>query len=87
MTTVTVGKLSYDPKNILGRGNFGTVFSGFYMISSRGSEWSTPVAVKRVDRDQVDESVFQQEENLMKKAASHPNILSYIHSEMNTEFL
>ena len=87
MTTVTVGKLSYDSKNILGEGNFGTVFSGFYTIVSRGSEWPTPVAVKRVNRGRVDESVFQQEEKLLKTAGNHPNILSCIHTEMNAEFL
>lgn len=89
-TTTTVGKLRYFPTKILGRGSFGTVFSGFYVYSD-GSIFrpakSTLVAVKRVERGLIDESVIRREEELMKKATDHPNILKLVHTEMNAEFL
>lgn len=86
----TVGKLRYDLKNILGRGRFGTVFSGLHVYldgSLFRSEKATPVAVKRVERGFVDDSVLRWEEELLKKIRHHPNILSYIHTEINVEFL
>lgn len=86
------GKLRYDPNNILGRGHFSTVFSGFH-VDSDGSiffpaETSTPVAVKRVEiTGLVNESAVRLEEELMKKAGDHPNILKLIHIEMNFRFM
>jgi len=79
-----VGKLSYDPAKILGRGRCGTVFSGFHHVSDQKS---TPVAVKRVEKSLVNESAIRKEEDLLKRASNHPNILKYIHTEMNAEFL
>lgn len=81
-----VGKLSYDPKSsMLGKGSFGTVFSGFYQVSNKKS---TPVAIKRLERGSLSESAIRKEEELLKRASSnHPNILRYIHTEMNAEFL
>ena len=87
-STITVGKLNYDPKHILGRGSFGTVFGGFhvYVESSRDAK-SIKVAVKRIERGRGNDSVIQREMDIMKKASNHPNILHYIHSEMNAEFM
>lgn len=82
----TVGNLSYDPKHILGRGNFGTVFGGF-LVHVDGTNKSIPVAVKRIERGRADESIIQREMEILKKASNHPNILKYIHTEMNAEFL
>ena len=87
---ITVGKLKYDPNNTLGRGSFGTVFRGVYVYlegSFFRSAKSTPVAVKRVEKDIVNESIFRREEQIMEKVSNHPNILNYIHTEMNAEFM
>lgn len=88
-TTTRVGKLSYDQKNSLGQRNFGTVYGGIYIFSEPifGREKSMPVAIKRFERGRVKESVVQHEVDLMKKAGYHPNILSYIHTEMSSDFL
>lgn len=86
-TTITVGKLNYDPIKILGRGSFGTVFSGFYVDSLFRPAKFTPVAVKRVEKSLINESIVRWEEELLKKASNHPNILNYIHTEINAEFL
>ena len=91
--TTRVGKLSYDQKNILGKGNFGTVYGGSYIISEPiflaifGKAKSIPVAVKRFEKGRVTESVVKKEVDLMKKAGHHPNILSYIHTEISSDFL
>ena len=87
---ITVGKLSYDPNKVLGRGSFGTVFSGFHVYLDKSlfrPAKSTQVAVKRVEKSIVNEPLFRKEEELMKKANNHPNILKYIHTEINAEFL
>lgn len=77
----TVGKLNYDPKNVIGRGGFSTVFSGFH--SSR------PVAIKRLlryhDKEKSDDQ--EREVEVMKKASGHQNILCFIHIEKNVDFL
>lgn len=93
MAMTEVGKLSYDPNMTLGRGSFGTVFSGYYAHLDESfnppRQVYSPVAVKRVDKSQVNESVIQKvqrEVEIMKKASHHPNILNYIHTEMNNEF-
>lgn len=79
--TATGGELSYNRKDTIGEGRFGTVFRGLY--SSR------PVAIKRMVRKYLeDESAAQlREVELMKKANNHPNILCVIHTEMNDDFL
>lgn len=84
--TTEVGKLSFDQGKVLGQGSFGTlVFNGFLSESSN----SMPVAVKRVvkRRDDVNIDGMQSEVKLMEKAGDHPNILRYIHTEMNSDYL
>ena len=71
--------LSYDPENVIGRGSFGTVCTGSYH--------NKQVAVKRIQRGNgVNESV-QQEVDLMIKAGAHPNVLRYIYTHINYDYL
>ena len=60
-------------KTFLGKGGFGTVFTGRF----DGND----VAVKRVRKEQVDE---REEEFLIKY--SHPNILKLFHAEEDENF-
>jgi len=78
--TRVIGKLSYDPKDIIGQGAFGIVFSGFYAQS-------TPVAIKRISIDLNNKSTTQSEVELMIKAKDHPNILRYISKETTDDFM
>ena len=84
MSTIrVVGDLSYDTKNILGEGSFGTlVFSGFYRNERA-------ITVKRVQKyylqDELD--ILQWEVELMNAASDHPNILRYICTEKNDDFV
>lgn len=82
-----IGKLGYinDVKNIVGQGSYGTVFSGFYLMSE--SSKPIPVAVKRVLRTYVDDGSIEREVALMKTAGDNLNILSCVHTEMNDDFL
>lgn len=86
-----VGKLSIDKGEKLGQGRFGTVFEGTYSYSGSIFRTSkiTPVAVKRVLRTQLDEDEFfiQREVELMRESGDHPNILRYVCTEMNDDFL
>lgn len=81
--------MRYDPKNILGKGGFSTVFSGFYFMSE-SSEPEVAVAVKRIERVHFDESakdVVLKEADIMKKLGGHPNVLSFICTETSEDFL
>ena len=80
-----VGKLNYNQKKIIGRGSYGTiVFQGFVLGLY---EKDRPAAVKRYQRSHVNESLFNWEVELMKKASDHPNILRYIRTERDANFL
>ncbi len=80
-------KLSYDPKEIIGRGGNGTtVFKGFYYeypTINRGAdhneEKKKQVAIKRIQRSYVegDESIIKHEVDLMITVGHHPNILRW----------
>jgi len=80
--SIKIGKLSYKPTDVIGKGGFGKVYRGLY--SSK-----RPVAIKRLYRiyDERQFAIQQQEVDLMKAAGDHPNILGYIHKEMNADFL
>ena len=83
--TAVVGELSYNRNDIIGKGGSGCiVYKGVY-----STQLSTqPVAIKRIQRTyDDDEYVIRREVELMQKAKDHPNILSYIHTEMNDDFL
>ena len=87
--TTRIGKLSYDPSAILGQGNFGTVFAGFHRDNfiSKIFGGEKPVAIKRVQKTQLNETAIQQELVVMKNFGGHPNILRYICTEMNADFM
>ena len=85
-------KLSYDPKTILGRGSFGIVFKGLLESkmginsNSRGSI-KTAVAVKRFQNSEIEAISLQREVLLMQRAGDHPNILRYICTEKDDDFM
>ncbi len=80
--SIKIVELSYNPKDIIGRGGFANVYRGLHH-SSR------PVAIKRVQRNygEDESAIMQREVDLMKKAGGHSNIVECIHTEMNAEFL
>ncbi len=82
MTRTRVNLLRYDPdpKNIIGQGSFG-------VIVFRGSLQFEKVAVKRIPKSgELNESI-KEEEELMKAANGHPNILRYICTEIDETFM
>ena len=80
-----VGKLTYDQEQIIGKGaHCSFVFSGFYQDKSIGIR--KPVAVKRPLRSRRDSGV-QQEMTIIQKASGHPNILRYISTEIDSNFM
>ena len=91
MTTI-VDKLRYDQKEIIGRGGNGTtVFSGSILEGDDADDdkIKKKVAIKRIQRSyaQNDESTIRREVELMLKVGHHPNILRYIHSEMDINYM
>jgi len=86
MTTKTVGNLSYETNanTVLGKGTFGTVFSGT-LLKDDGSYQS--VAVKRILNSEPDANDIQREVELMKMVNDHPNILRYICTETDDYFV
>ena len=91
MTTI-VDKLRYDQKEIIGRGGNGTtVFSGSILEGDDADDdkIKKKVAIKRIQRSyaQNDESTIKREVELMLKVGHHPNILRYIHSEMDINYM
>uniref|UniRef100_A0A8C5KRY8 Serine/threonine-protein kinase/endoribonuclease IRE2 n=1 Tax=Jaculus jaculus TaxID=51337 RepID=A0A8C5KRY8_JACJA len=72
-----VGKISFNPKAVLGRGAGGTfVF--------RGQFEGRPVAVKRLLRECV--SLVQREVRLLQESDRHPNVLRYFCTERGPQF-
>ncbi len=63
-----LAEIEFDPKDVLGDGGYGTVFSGMY----KGQK----VAVKIVRLNNTDES----EEHILKQL-NHPNIVKLFHVE------
>lgn len=84
-----VGNLSYDKKQIIGRGTFGNVYKGCYHVIDNisGSGVPSELAVKRIDSSCIKEDVFLREVNLMITAKGHPNILHCICTERNDDFM
>jgi len=80
--TTKIGKLTYDPKNIIGHGYGTTVFSGYFkrsLIFGRNQ----PVAIKHILKNDVS----LKEVEIMKKISDNPYILRVIHIEMTNDFL
>ncbi|XP_012587100.1 PREDICTED: serine/threonine-protein kinase/endoribonuclease IRE2 [Condylura cristata] len=72
-----VGKISFDPKDVLGRGAGGTfVF--------RGQFEGRAVAVKRLLRECFD--LVQREVQLLQESDRHPNVLRYFCTERGPQF-
>ncbi len=93
MTTIRVGRLTYDPVNVIGTGSSGNiVFRG----SLSNASWMTAllwsgqqsVAIKRVQKSYSEnhKSDFQREVEVMKQA-NHSNIIRLIWTETNNDFL
>ena len=96
--TTRIEKLSYNQKEIVGRGGNGTyVFKGFYydgpaflrVFLTDDDKNKKQVAIKRIQKSAVDddESVVMREIELMLKVGDHPNILRYIHSEKDINYM
>lgn len=89
--TTKIGRLKYDPNNIVGKGSYGTiVFSGFLRESREGffervlqPKIYEPVAIKRVAKSEVSLG----EVGIMKNTFDSPYILRLIHTEDNNDFL
>jgi len=92
----TVGKLSYDRKKNIGGGRNSFVFSGFYETAGilEGAadidKNKKQVAIKRIQKESFlknDDIEINREVELMRKIGHHPNILNYIWTEMDDDFL
>jgi len=75
--------MSYNPHNVIGRGAFGTVHPGFV------SDYPNKVAVKRLCRHEciIGDFDYCREVEILQKAHSHTNILRFICTEQNDDFL
>jgi len=90
--TKRVEKISYDPNTVLGKGSFSYVYRGILELNhnneSRINERPLAVAVKRLQYStQKEANAIQREIELMQKACDHPNILRYICTEKNIDFV
>lgn len=76
--------LTYDPCNIIGQGSFGTiVFAGHLEgINSK-------VAVKRIQTSNMktEKSIHKFESDFVTSKIDHPNILRYLSTKKNNDFL
>ena len=68
-------KLQCDKKKVLGEGNQGVVFYGFW--------GSTAVAVKRIQLFQVK---CKEEEEQALRNLKHPNVIKMFHAENDADF-
>lgn len=78
-----VGDLSFDTSKVLGQGSFGAVYSGFHRNEDK------PVAVKRVliQSNNRSTKLLKREVELMQQASNHLNILRYICTETDVDFM
>jgi len=76
---ILIGKLSYDPKKLIGRGAFSNVYHGLF-------EGKTRVAVKRIPKSETENNHGIMNEVNMFKDLDHSNIVKYIGMEMNDDF-
>ena len=82
----SIGALSYDRQNVIGKGGFGVVYLGLYQ---NGSDPKTRVAVKRILRSyRADDDYFiRREIDILMRAGGHPNIRRYFCTEITDDFL
>lgn len=74
-----IGKLSYYSNRKIDIGGFSTVYVGLF-------DDVKPAAIKRILKDNVEESNVKQEVQLMVRADDHPNILRYLACESDHLF-
>ena len=77
--------LSYTPSHIIGRGSFGTIVFGGHL---EGNNFE--VAVKRLQRSNMksEQSAIQKfEKKFVTSKIDHPNILRYLSTKTNDDFL
>jgi len=71
-------KMGYDPTRILGQGSFAFVYEGFFD--------GLKVAVKRIQKEHLDDSLIEGETEIMRLASNHPNVLGYFGYEKNDPY-
>lgn len=69
-------KIECDSRQILGRGLYGTVFRGIYE--------DRPVAVKRIQKIDLEDANFREEKALKK--LRHPNVIRLVQIEEDDIF-
>ncbi|KAH0629293.1 hypothetical protein JD844_011243 [Phrynosoma platyrhinos] len=77
MNTIVVGKISFNPKDVLGHGAEGT-------IVYRGTFDSRDVAVKRILPECF--SFADREVQLLRESDEHPNVIRYFCTEKDRQF-
>ena len=89
MNTKRVGNVSYDPNAVLGRGSFSLVYRGSLELNHNNECNDRPleVAVKRLQYSQQEANVIRREIKLMQEFSDHSNILRYICTEKNDDFV
>jgi len=74
-----VGKLSYNSKDNIGRGAYGSVYKGFF-------EGTKSVAIKQMQRNRSDDASIKKEAEITLNVSDHPNIIRYFCYEMDDNF-
>lgn len=71
-------KMSYDPEKMLGEGGFAFVYEGFFD--------GFKVAVKRIQKEHLDDSLVERETDIMRLASKHSNILGFFGLEKDDPY-
>ena len=71
-------KMSYDPEKRLGDGGFAFVYEGLF--------GGLKVAVKRIQREHLNDSLIERETEIMRLASNQPNILGYFGYEKDDPY-
>ena len=74
-----VGRLSFSPKDIIGKGGFGTVLKGQF-------ERNVDVAVKRILKKRDDGIRTTVASETLSRVDGHPNIVRYYITEQDDDF-
>ena len=75
-----MGKVSFYPDTTIGKGHFGSVFSGKL-------DGAQEVAIKRIEKVLLDFPLIIREAELMMQLKNHSNVLRYICCEVDNDFL
>jgi len=77
------GHLSYNPNKIIGQGSFGTI-----VFEGRLEGIDSKVAVKRLQISNMkNEQIPKFEKDFLTSKIDHSNILRYLHTQKNDDFL